>query len=100
MDLAPGEIAAICGPNGVGKSTLIKCINRILKPKGSVELSGREIRDMSMAQIARRVGYAPQRFENAFSMTVFEMALMGRRPHLEWRSGRAGAGKRSLISWS
>jgi len=88
MELAPSEMAAVCGPNGVGKSTLIKCINRILKPHGSIELEGRELRNMSMMQIARRVGYVPQNLTSVFSMTVFEMTLLGRRPHLGWRSSQ------------
>lgn len=88
MEIGSSEIVAICGPNGVGKSTLIRCINRILKPQGSIRLEGRDINDMSMMHIAKHVGYVPQSVPNVFSMTVFEMVLMGRRPHIGWRSSR------------
>jgi iron complex transport system ATP-binding protein len=87
LNISSSEIAAICGPNGVGKSTLMKCINRILKPEGSIQLSGQEMKGMSMGHIARKIGYVPQRIANIFSVTVFEMVLMGRRPHLGWKSG-------------
>lgn len=93
MELAEAEIVAVCGPNGVGKSTLIKCINRILKPRGSMRLDGREIGTMSTRHIAKRIGYVPQSIPNVFSMTVFEMVLMGRRPHLGWRSGKTDENK-------
>lgn len=90
MELAPSEILAIVGPNGVGKSTLIRCIDRILKPqKGSMLLDGREIKEMSMTEIARHMGYVPQSSSGVFPVTVFDMILMGRRPHLGWRSSVA-----------
>lgn len=88
LELAPSEITAVCGPNGVGKSTLIKCINKILQPNGSIRLGEKEISDMSMMHIARHIGYVPQRVSNAFSITVFEMVLMGRRPHLGWKNSQ------------
>lgn len=87
MELAEGEILGIMGPNGSGKSTLIRCIDRILKPqKGSILLDEREIRDMSRVEIAKRLGYVPQSSSHAFPVTVFDTVLMGRRPHLGWRS--------------
>lgn len=86
MDVAPSEIVTICGPNGVGKSTLIKCIDRILKPEGSILLDGQEIKNMSMIEIARQIGYVSQSSSNVFPATVFDMVLMGRRPHAGWRS--------------
>lgn len=86
LDFASSEIAAICGPNGVGKSTLLKCINRILKPEGNIFLGEQNIKKMKMLQIAKRIGYVPQDTSHVFSVTVFDMVLMGRRPHLGWGS--------------
>ncbi len=93
LELAPSEVTAVCGPNGVGKSTLIKCINKVLKPKGSIRLGVKEIKDMRMMHIARHIGYVPQRVSNVFSITVFEMVLMGRRPHLGWKSSQTDNAK-------
>jgi len=87
MELAESEMLGIVGPNGAGKSTLIRCIDRILKPKqGTIHLNGEEIRDMRMIDVARRIGYVPQTSDRTFPTTVFDTVLMGRRPHLEWRS--------------
>jgi len=87
MELAPSEILGIVGPNGAGKSTLLRCIDRILKPqRGSILLDGQEIKEMSRMEIARRMGYVPQTSTRVFPATVFDTVLMGRRPHLGWRS--------------
>jgi len=85
FDLRAGELLAILGPNGVGKSTLLKCINSALKPAGgSVMLDGRNVIRMDCMQIARQIGYVAQRTETA-RLTVFDAVLLGRRPHLGFR---------------
>lgn len=83
--LKAGELLAILGPNGVGKTTLLKCINANLKPAaGSVLVDGCDVLRMDVMDIARRVGYVAQRTEAA-RLTVFDAVLLGRRPHLGWR---------------
>ena len=87
LELNRPEVIGIVGPNGAGKSTLIRCINKILRPqKGTVTMDGRDINDMNRMEISRRLGYVPQSSSNAFPATVFDMILMGRRPHCGWRS--------------
>jgi iron complex transport system ATP-binding protein len=87
MELQTSEVLGIVGPNGAGKSTLLRCIDRILKPqRGSILLDGQEVKDMSRMEIARRLGYVPQTSTRVFPATVFDTVLMGRRPHLGWRS--------------
>jgi len=77
----------VVGPNGAGKSTLIRCIDRILKPQhGTILLDGQNINDMRQMELARKIGYIPQTTAQAFPATVFDTVLMGRRPHLGWRS--------------
>lgn len=84
FDLAPRQILAILGPNGVGKTTLLKCMNTILRPKaGSILIEGVDILKADRMEIARNVGYVPQRCE-AGRMTVFDAVLLGRRPHIGW----------------
>lgn len=82
----PG-LYCIIGPNGVGKSTLVKCLNRLLTPSsGKVELNGKNISEMSFGEISRVIGYIPVRSEEGFSTTVFEAVLLGRFPHRKWGS--------------
>jgi iron complex transport system ATP-binding protein len=88
IKLAPSRILSIVGPNGSGKSTLLKCIDKILAPQqGSVLLDRKEIMKMSRREIARKLGYVQQSVSRGFPTTVFDTVLMGRRPHLNWRSG-------------
>jgi len=79
-----GEVVAVLGPNGVGKTTLLKCLNRILRPRGgSVLLDDENLLDLTTMDIARRVGYVPQRVETG-RLTAFDAVLLGRRPHIGW----------------
>ena len=86
LELNSSEVLGIVGPNGTGKSTLLRCIDRILIPEGEVLLDGQEISGMSRVEIAKRIGYVPQSMTGVFPATVFDMVLLGRRPHLSWRS--------------
>ncbi len=80
----PHQILAILGPNGVGKTTLLKCMNAILKPKaGSIFVDEIDLLRADRMEIARKVGYVPQRCE-AGRLTAFDAILLGRRPHIRW----------------
>ncbi|MBP1928669.1 iron complex transport system ATP-binding protein [Methanolinea mesophila] len=84
FSLGEGEVVAILGPNGVGKTTLLKCLNRILRPKGGViTLDGDKLAALDLMEIARRIGYVPQRVETG-RLTAFDAVLLGRRPHIGW----------------
>ncbi len=84
------QLVAILGPNGVGKSTLIHCIDRILKPsEGTVTVNGRDCREYSMKELAKTIGYVPYASSDTFPMTVVEAVLLGRHPHSNWKSTRA-----------
>jgi iron complex transport system ATP-binding protein len=80
-----GQVLAILGPNGVGKTTLLRCINAMLRPKtGVVLVEDVDVFRMRAADIAKRLGYVPQR-NDAGRITAFDAVLLGRKPHLRWR---------------
>ena len=80
--LEPGQVMCVLGVNGAGKSTLLKCMNRVLKPQGgSIFIGSEDLNSMSRNNVARKVGYVPQRRPDA-SLNVFESVLLGRKPHL------------------
>jgi iron complex transport system ATP-binding protein len=79
-----GMLVAILGPNGVGKTTLLKCINAILRPRSGVTMvEGADVLRMAPREVAARIGYVPQRSETA-RVTVLDAVLMGRTPHIRW----------------
>jgi len=84
FSLEADEVVSILGPNGVGKTTLIKCIDKVLKPdSGSVFVEEANLHDMNKKDIAKNVGYVAQRTETSRT-TVFDSVLLGRKPHFEW----------------
>ena len=73
-----GQLLSILGPNGVGKSTLFRCILGLLKGySGTIEVDGRPIRDLNPKSLAALVAYIPQSSYPSFSYTVLDMVLMG-----------------------
>lgn len=76
------QFISILGPNGVGKSTLIHCINRILAPtSGSVELDGRDVSTFPAKDVAKMIGYVPYSSSTSFPMSVADTVMLGRYPH-------------------
>ncbi len=84
FSVADGELLAVMGPNGVGKTTLLRCLGGVLSPSlGSVTINGSEVSSMTRPEVARVMAYVPQ-FIQPQRMTVFDAVLLGRRPHLSW----------------
>lgn len=74
----PGDLIAVVGPNGVGKSTMFRCILGFLRHyEGSVLIDGRDAHTLTRKQLARRVAYIPQASDQVFDYTVLELVLMG-----------------------
>lgn len=78
-----GDIFCLLGPNGTGKSTLLKCICNVLRPqKGKILLNGKNISRLKANAAAREVGYVPQSQVSTFPFLVRDVVVMGRAPHL------------------
>jgi iron complex transport system ATP-binding protein len=89
LDVADGQIVSIVGPNGSGKSTLIKCIDRLLVPSsGKILVDRQDMMTMGRMELARMIAYVPQNSLRVFPNSVFDVVLMGRRPHLGWTGGK------------
>ena len=84
FDIAPGKFLAILGNNGVGKSTLLKCFNHILKPdSGEVLLDGNDLLQLSGREVAKQVAFVSQSIPST-QMTVHDVVMLGRRPYMKW----------------
>ncbi|QLA17805.1 ABC transporter ATP-binding protein [Desulfolutivibrio sulfoxidireducens] len=84
FEVAPGEILAVLGRNGVGKTTLLRTLNAMLPARGgAVLVEDADILGLTSREIARTMGYVPQRSE-AGKLTAFDAILLGRVPHLRF----------------
>ena len=69
-----GTLLSVLGPNGVGKSTLFRCILGLLKGyTGSITVDGRSVRDLGSRELAKRVAYIPQSNYPAFNLSLIHI---------------------------
>lgn len=98
LRVEPGEVLAVVGPNGVGKSTLVRAASGALRPlAGSVEIDGRRLHELTPAQRARMVSVVPQASNLPPAFTALDVVLLGRTPYLGWL-GSEGELDRRLVS--
>ena len=80
--LSQGQVLCLLGPNGTGKSTLIKVLAGVLKPKsGRVLINNTDIKQLSRKSFAKRVAYIPQSSTPIFPFLVRDLVVMGRTPY-------------------
>ena len=81
-EIADGEFCALMGPNGSGKTTLLKCICGLLSfSSGDIRVNGKSIRDYETVELAKLISYVPQRQDNVFDITVYDLVMMGLYPY-------------------
>jgi iron complex transport system ATP-binding protein len=83
FSVSPGDVFCLLGPNGTGKSTLLKCMSNVLQGwQGSILFEDRGISRMKPSEVAKEIGYVPQNQVSAFPFLVKDIVVMGRAPHL------------------
>ncbi len=95
--LFSGELTCLLGPNGVGKSTLIKAILGQIHPwKGRIQLDQRSITDYSVEELAKQIAVVLTDPVFPGNMTVGQLVALGRTPHTGW-SGKLNPADREIV---
>ncbi len=86
LKVEAGEFLGIIGPNGVGKSTLLRIMSGTLATsKGEVQINGKNIREYKRKELAKIEGVVPQQSFFSLPFKCFDVVLMGRFPYVGWR---------------
>lgn len=100
MQIPKGQITSIIGANGCGKSTILKAVGRILKPKkGRVYLSGEDISKLPTKEIAKKMAILPQTPTAPNGLTVSELVAYGRFPHQKG-FGNLTEEDKKIVNWA
>lgn len=85
LDVITGSITAVIGPNGCGKSTVLRALGRLLRPSaGQVLLDGKRIDKLPTREVAKILGLLPQSPTAPEGLTVADLVARGRHPHQAW----------------
>ena len=85
FELKPGQFWGLLGPNGIGKTTLLKCMAGLTAPdSGNVMLENQKIDKLPRRAVARLLGMLQQHTVYVFDASVLETAMTGRHPHLDY----------------
>ncbi|WP_314063295.1 ABC transporter ATP-binding protein [uncultured Vagococcus sp.] len=100
LGIPAGKITSIIGPNGCGKSTILKAIGRILKKKaGVVYLNGQDISQLSTREVAQKMAILPQTPTAPSGLTVGELIAYGRFPHQKG-FGKLTEEDKQIVAWA
>ncbi|OQY29789.1 MAG: hypothetical protein B6I38_07870, partial [Anaerolineaceae bacterium 4572_5.1] len=85
LEANPGEVLGLIGPNGVGKSTLLRTMARLMRPtQGKVVLADGDLWNTSPRDVARKLAFAPQATGEHWPATIEQIIALGRAPHRGW----------------
>ncbi|AHF67976.1 MULTISPECIES: ABC transporter ATP-binding protein [Pseudomonas] len=90
LHIGQGEFVGLIGPNGSGKTSLLRCAYRFNEPdSGSLHLDGQDIWQQTPRWSAQRMAVMMQEFPQEFGLTVQDVVAMGRTPHQGWFDGES-----------
>ncbi|MET8555819.1 ABC transporter ATP-binding protein [Streptomyces sp. NPDC004959] len=85
VEIPDGKVTVVVGPNACGKSTLLRALGRLLKPRaGTVLLDGADLARAPGKETARTIGVLPQTPQPPDGITVADLVARGRQPHQKW----------------
>lgn len=100
LQIPRGQITSIIGPNGCGKSTVLKAVGRLLKTKhGTVYLNGADIRTLSTKEVAKQMAILPQTPTAPSGLTVGQLVAYGRFPH-QRGFGKLSKEDKEVVAWA
>lgn len=100
LELEKGKIYSIIGPNGCGKTTLLKSLTRSIKPtSGKIYLEDQDIHKMKTKEIAKRIGVLSQTSSTMSDITVRELIGYGRYSHKKWWEGNTSDDNK-IVDWA
>lgn len=76
-----GQNLSIIGPNGCGKTTLLKCISNNINFEGNIYINNKNIKSLKRKQLAKKVGMLSQLMSISFNYSIFDTVMMGRYVH-------------------
>ncbi|ONK13578.1 ABC transporter ATP-binding protein [Streptomyces sp. MP131-18] len=97
LEIPDGQVTVIVGPNACGKSTTLRALGRLLKPRGgAVLLDGQELARIPTRRIAQAIGLLPQSPVAPEAITVVDLVSRGRQPHQRWWQQWSEADERAV----
>ncbi|MES4903277.1 MULTISPECIES: ABC transporter ATP-binding protein [unclassified Streptomyces] len=97
LEIPHGKVTVIVGPNACGKSTLLRALGRLLRPRrGAVLLDGTELSRLPTKRIAQAIGLLPQTPVPPEGITVADLVSRGRQPHQRWWQQWSEADERAV----
>lgn len=99
LSLEQGGILSLLGPNGTGKSTLIKLLLGLLPPKnGEVFIYGKNLRTYGVKERAKIIAYVPQSSNVAFAFSALDVVMMGRVSRQSWFAAPSSSDKKIAVA--